>query len=175
MYAHKRRSKGEGNIFYREDRNTWLARLSWRDPETGKLVSKKSFGKDKAHAERLLEDLIREDKGEVSDQPSVIVSEPASATFRQLARAYEDHKVTAPKYRGDRKVNGMRSELTVRFRIKVLREYFGDQLVTTITVAAVEKFRNVRLDTPTKNKTERTIAAVNREFDLLKARVLNAI
>lgn len=167
--AQKRRSKGEGNIFYREDRNTWVARLSWRDPETGKLVSRKRFGKDKAHAERLLEDLIREHKGADLDQPSVTVSEPASTTFRQLARAYEDHKVTAPKCRGDRKVSGMRSERTVRLRIKVLRDYFGDQLVTTITVAAVEKFRNARIDTPTKNGNERTIAVVNRELEVLRA------
>ena len=46
--AQKRRSKGEGNIFFREDRNVWVARLSWRDPETKKLVSRKRFGKDKA-------------------------------------------------------------------------------------------------------------------------------
>jgi integrase len=163
------RKKGEGNISYREDRNVWVARLSWRDPETKKLVSKRRFGKDRAHAERLLEELIREHRGADVDQPAVTVTEPSLTTFRQLARAYEDHKVTAPKYRGDRKVSGMRSERTVRLRIKVLRDYFRDQLVSTITVAAVEKFRNARLDTPTKNGTERTIAAVNRELEVLRA------
>jgi integrase len=162
------RKKGEGSIYYLEDRNVWVARLSWRDPETKKLVSKRRFGRDKAHAERLLEDLIRERRGDVG-QPSVTVIEPAIATFRQIARAYEDHKVTAPKYRGDRKVSGMRSERTVRLRIKALRDYFGDQLITTITVASVEKFRNARLDTPTKNGTERTIASVNRELEVLRA------
>jgi integrase len=163
------RKKGEGNISYREDRNVWVARLSWRDPETKKLVSKRRFGKDKAHAERLLEELIQEHRGEVSDSPSVVTTEPSLTTFRQLARQYEDHKVTAPKYRGERKVSGMHSERTVRLRIKVLREWFGDQLVSTITVTSVEKFRNARLDTPTKNGTERTIAAVNRELEVLRA------
>jgi hypothetical protein len=67
--AQQRRKKGEGNVSYREDRNVWVARLSWRDPETKKLVSKRRFGKDKAHAERLLEDLIRERSGAEVDQP----------------------------------------------------------------------------------------------------------
>jgi hypothetical protein len=60
MAQKKIRKKGEGSIYYLEDRNVWVARLSWRDPETKKLVSKRRFGRDKAHAERLLGELIRD-------------------------------------------------------------------------------------------------------------------
>jgi site-specific recombinase XerD len=63
----------------------------------------------------------------------------------------------------------MRFERTVRLRIRVLVDYFGDTPVDRITVATVERFKVERLETPTKHDTERSIASVNRELETLRA------
>jgi integrase len=63
----------------------------------------------------------------------------------------------------------MRSERTVRIRIAVLVSHFGDIPVSNITVASVEKFKATRLNTPTKYDTERNIASVHCELEILRA------
>jgi integrase len=89
--------------------------------------------------------------------------------LKEIAARYSAHKVKPAQYLYDRKVAGMRSVRTERLRIRVLVDYFGDVPVTSITPARVERFKIERLETPTINKTERSIASVNRELETLRA------
>jgi integrase len=163
-----------GYVGQRKRDGKWFARLTWTDETTGKRIDRTKFGRDRAHAERLLTALIAESNGEALESPLSAFSEAgqgtaSTLTFRQLAQAYSDHKVTAPVYRNGRKISGMRSERTVRIRIAVLVAHFGDVPVSNITAASVEKFKNARLNTPTKYDTERNIASVHRELETLRA------
>jgi integrase len=164
----------QGYVGQRKRDGRWFARLTWKDETTGKRIDRTKFGRDKAHAERLLQQLIAEASGQAIESPLAAFTDQGQGTaspltFRQLAAAYSEHKVTPAVYRNGRKVSGMRSEQTVRIRIAVLVPHFGDTPVAGITVASVEKFKAARLDTPTKNKTERSIASVHRELETLRA------
>ncbi len=93
-------TRDSGYVGQRKRDGKWFARLTWTDETTGKRIDRTKFGRDKAHAERLLSQLIAESNGEALESPLSAFSEPGQGaptlTFRQLAQAYSDHKVTAP-------------------------------------------------------------------------------
>lgn len=89
--------------------------------------------------------------------------------FNELATLYEKSKVFAVEYKGNRKVAGLRSYQTVKIFLDVLKKHFGAKLISKIRPSDVEKFKLTRLNTKTKNDTERAIASVNRELAILRA------
>src|SRR5688572_13294800 len=93
-------------------------------------------------------------------------------TFRKLAQIYEQNHVFDAQYVQNRKVAGLRSVAAVRTNLRVLIEYFGNFLVKEITKSDIQKFKLERLNTPTRRNKQRSIAAVNRELQLLR-RMLN--
>ncbi len=73
------------------------------------------------------------------------------------------------EYRGDRKIGGLRSSRTVKYRVTALVDHFGKMKLRTITLGEIERFKAKRLNTKTKSGKERSIAAVNRELEVLRA------
>lgn len=91
-------------------------------------------------------------------------------TFRELAEVYRQHKVKPAEYIGDRKIAGLRSVRTVQYRINALLEYFGEMRLRSITPGEVHRFKSERLKTKVHSgKKGRSIAAVNRELEVLRA------
>lgn len=97
---------------------------------------------------------------------------PRQMTFAKLVDLYIDFKVKPAEYRNERKIAGLRSVRTVRYRITPLVEYFGDRQVQSITPGEIHKYKEDRLNTPTKYGGERKIATVQRELEVLRA-ILN--
>jgi hypothetical protein len=117
-------------------------------PQTGKLYARVDYtyasgrrreltrtANDEAHANELLAQLVAqaEQLAKHSPEPApkwatTNVPSPANitapATFKTVVDAYSALKAHRAQYRNDRKISGLRSERTVRLRIKVLVEYW---------------------------------------------------
>lgn len=90
--------------------------------------------------------------------------------FSDVVARYRDEKAIAPVNHNGRKIAGMKSWYTTRIYLTVLDAYFGNNRVKDIRPADLEAFKRKRLATPTKSgKAERTIAAVNRELEVMRA------
>ncbi|MDQ3012056.1 MAG: site-specific integrase, partial [Acidobacteriota bacterium] len=120
---------------------------------------------DRKDAKRVIRELLDglEERGERS-------LEADRLTFAQVANRYRNEKAIEPVYQGTRKISGMRSWYTTRIYITVLEEHFGNKRLKDIRPVDLEGFKRKRLATPTKaGKGERTIAAVHRELEVLRA------
>lgn len=53
--------------------------------------------------------------------------------------------------------------------LKTLVEHFGGKRIREITHEDIERFKLARLRLPTRRGTQRTIASVNRELELMRA------
>ena len=90
-------------------------------------------------------------------------------SFIDLADKYEKNKIVKAKYQNGKKVSGRRSVLPVKTSLNALKQYFGKKKLRDITPNDLEKYKNKRLNTPTIHGTQRKIASVNRELELLRA------
>lgn len=93
-------------------------------------------------------------------------------SFRQLAQVYESRKLVPAEYHGERKVRGLRSYQTPKGYLRTLTQYFGSRHIRNITHSDIEEYKQARLKTPVKESNDpkqRSIAAVNRELELLRA------
>jgi len=59
-------------------------------------------------------------------------------------------------------------DTSVKYFIPILREHFGDKLLSEINYKALEDFRDLRKRTPTQHRTERSERTVNLEMATLR-------
>jgi integrase len=139
------------------------ARLTYTDA-AGKRHDLTRRAESITHARELVKQLRRglDDHGEKTVEGDRV-------TFRALADVYEKQKLQPARYKGDRKISGRRSYLTPLSYLRTLTAHFGAKRIKSITHADVEKFRNLRLHTPTDKGRERSIASVNRELEVLRS------
>ncbi len=95
-------------------------------------------------------------------------------TFAELAKVYAERKLIPAVYAGEgeyrRRVAGLRSHKSPHGFLRVLVENFGRRRVRSISHADVEAFKLLRLQTPRQRDGHpRSIAAVNRELEMLRA------
>jgi len=156
-----------GYVGQRKSDGKWYARVQVNG------LDKTKWAKTEDEARVLLEQLRAEcDVIAITAPPAVpngSAHEASAIKFKTVADRYSAHKVRPAQYRNDRKIAGLRSERTAKLRIKVLVEYLGEMPIDRITPATVEQFKLERLNTRTRNKTERQIASVNRELEQLRA------
>src|ERR1044071_1380938 len=112
-------AKEKRGYVFKDKYNRWFARTSYRD-EFGKYHNVKKVVRDRAHAKEVLKGLLRE----LDDHGGKSV-EASRMTFGELADYYEKTYLIEPRYVGDRKVAGLRSRYDAKFRLDILREYFG--------------------------------------------------
>jgi integrase len=153
-----------GYVF--KDSGKWYARFTYMDG-AGKRRNVKwlvDWVRNQTEAEEELTDVLREfeDRGERALDGHRMI-------FRKLAEIYEGHKLIPAEYVGERKVAGLRSWKTPRAFLHTLVEYFGACRIKDITKSSIEDFKLKRLRTPTIRGTQRTIASVNRELEVLRA------
>lgn len=130
----------------------------------GKRKEKHIKAESKTHARELYDKMKRE----LSDHGYQSL-DASRMTFNEAAKAYEETRLQPAQYVGERKIAGLRSHTTPKRFLQTLREYFGKRHIKGITHADIEKFKLERLKTPTYKGTERAIASVNRELELLRA------
>jgi integrase len=159
----------------------WHACITfWKD---GKRIQKLQKPKDNTKtaarllAKKMMDDI--EDNGENS-------IEAMNMTFAQLADFYEKNYLVEAEYVNDRKVAGYRSKYELSLRLEVLRKYFRNKKIQSITHGEIKKLKSERLKTPVilgKNtrgtektgkpvERQRSIGTVHKELGLLR-RVLN--
>jgi integrase len=187
--------KPRGTILKRKARTrsgkpTWWARVNYVDPVTGKRRDLQRRANSKSDAQDLRDELINDIK---KTHARSVRGE--RMTFGDLCDYFEEHYLKPAQYVDGRKVAGVRSLMTPVGQLKVLRGYFGERRLRSITHGDVRTFRTARLKTPTradvarhdealkqyqkalkrKQRAERpqmqvtrTIATVNRELSLLR-------
>jgi len=133
---------------YQRKEGSWWARLRFPDPVTGRTryISRKA--KNKRDAADLVDALKR--KHAVSDGRALLHERK---TFGDLLAFFEARYVKEAIYAGDRKIGGYRSVHSVRYRVGILRTYFGARLLTSVTYESLRTFREDRLTTPTYRGT----------------------
>ncbi len=96
----------------------------------------------------------------------------SNMTFDDLADHFQQHYLSPAEYIGERKISGVRSIVPVLAILKALRTYFGKKALRSITYSEICSYKAIRLKTPTRFGTQRSIATTNRELSKLK-RMLN--
>ena len=154
------------NGYVYRDGQSWVARLDFTD-ESGKRRVIRRYCETKTEANRKRFEIVRslEERGEKAIDGDRL-------TFKELAEKYKETRLIPAEYVNKRKVAGVRSLQTPVGMLNVLVEHFGNRKVRSITHADLEAFKLARLKIPTVRGTERSIAAVNRELELLRA-ILN--
>lgn len=83
--------------------------------------------------------------------------------FKELVEEYEKH------------AKGKKSYHVERHYIKRVKEHFSGRLLHEISALDVEKYKNIRKETPTRMKRPRSGTAVNRELACLRAMLNKAV
>jgi integrase len=152
-----------GYTYFDPQNQKWTARITFTDSR-GKRRQLRRVADSEAGANKLLRKLLNdfETKGEKA-------IDAEKMTFSDLAAAYRAFKVKPAEYVGDRKTAGLRSFKSTGHRIDVLVTYFGKTRLRAITPGAVAQFKEDRLKVKTRSGKDRSITAVNRELETLRA------
>jgi integrase len=156
-----------GYVYFDEDRRRWVARLTYTDPDTGRRVQRKAHALTKTEARDKLDGL----RAKLKEQGERAVTSEQN-TFAELAREYERQRLIPAEYVGDKKVAGRRDLATPKGWLKRLKVHFGDWKLSAIRRADIEDYKLKLLRLPTQAGGARSITAVNREMEFLRA-VLN--
>lgn len=136
----------------------------------GKRKEKHLKAESKRHARELYDKMRRE--FEDHGQETI---DATRMTFRQLAEHYKKARLQPAEYKGDRKISGRRSYKAPLGYVATLVSYFGGKHIKSVTHADIERFKLERLKAPTPHGTERSIASVNRELEVLRAMLRFAV
>jgi integrase len=151
---------------YQDKDGRWYCRYDYKD-ESGKWRTIRRRAETKGKAKETLDKLLRDFKERGQNG-----LDGDRMTFNNLADYYQSTYLNPPQYVDGRKVTGQRDYLNSKCLLGMLRKHFGTQKLKAITHGALERFRILRLQTPTKHEKQRSIATVNRELSLLR-KILN--
>jgi integrase len=138
--------------------------------EDGKRKDLWLQAKNRTHAQEIIQDKIKELKehGEKSVDASRM-------TFKELADYFEMNFLIAAEYVDGRKIAGRRSVKGLKEQLEIMKCFFNNKPIRSISYGDLWRFKLQRLRTPTKRnkgKGARAIASVHRELALLR-RMLN--
>lgn len=145
----------------------WIARKRYRDP-SGVWREKKRLAASHREAKEALQAI----RDEIASDARSHSSDARGRTFKELADFYEREYVKPPAYLGERKVAGLRSHVRVRQHLDVLREHFGAAPLDRLSYDDLRRYKERRLQTRTKQHTDRSVSAINNELRILR-RALN--
>jgi integrase len=151
----------EGSIHRRDGR--LYARVSYVDA-SGKQRFIERRADNKIHARELIRKLLNDLANGGSE-----IFEGERLLFREAAERYSKWKLVPAQYVDDRKVAGIRSLPSAQRFLRVITDYFGNRRIRSITHADLDQFKRNRLNTPTIQGRQRSIASVNRELEMLRA------
>jgi len=150
MGVFKRKNKDgmEGEIWY----------VDYRDP-TGKRIIK-AVGPSKREAEAYLGKV----KASIREGRFFDIKKENRVVFNELLDAYVEKVKDTKFYRQ-----------SMRFSLPVIREKFGNRLLSEIDYKMLEDFRDERKKTPTQYGTERSDRTVNFELSIVRQAFRKAI
>jgi integrase len=142
------------------------ARFQYTDSH-GKTKEKYKAISDKRNARGAVEQLRRELELHGSE-----ILDAEKLKFCEVAEKYKQTKLVEAQYVDGVKVSGRRSLQPLHTPLKALVDYFGQRRIRSIKAVDLEAYKRQRLNTPTQHGTQRKVATVNRDLELLRA-ILN--
>lgn len=141
-----------------------FALVTWTDTTTGKRVQRKKKASNRVEAKRLLRKML----GEMENHGTQTFDSDRM-TFSELADKYADVHITEAKFINGRKVSGLRNTRDPMKFLQTLIDHFGKVRIRAITHGDIIRFKNTRLNEPTIKGTQRSMASVNRELEVLRS------
>ena len=155
----------------RHQKVEYLARLMYRDNETGARKEKSKTAPSMSEAKRCLKDL--EDEFQIGGQRTV---ESDHMTFPELAKHCKETRYCEAQFDNDgRKIIGVRGKDTIEAQIKALEDYFGSIRLRDIQVANLRAYRKHRLFCKNRRGEPLSVATVNRELSTMRAMLNEAL
>src|SRR5262245_43943383 len=151
-----------GSIVKRKDGKLY-ARITYKG-EDGERHDITRRATDRKDARRIIKELLNdlEEQGEKAIGVDRM-------KFSEAAETYRDKKAIPPVIRDGRRIAGLKSWYTTRIYLDTLKAHFGDVRLKEITASDLEDFKQKRLATPTQYEKDRTLSAVQRELETLRA------
>ncbi|MBD0369772.1 MAG: tyrosine-type recombinase/integrase [Pyrinomonadaceae bacterium] len=138
------------------------ARVRFKD-ENGKARDIWKKADSRTDARKIIRQILREIEALTPKQ-----LDAANMTFAELASHYLEYYLQPAVYVGDKKVSGVRSLVTARTVVKPLVAHFGSHRLKSITYGQIRSYKQMRLQTPTRQGGQRSIASINRELGQLR-------
>jgi integrase len=140
--------------------------ISYKDDDTGK----QKFKERRVTSNRMtdLPAAIRELQNEFAQDGQEAV-EAAKVTFERAAREYAKEHIQPAEIVNDRKVSGLKRPGDAERWLETLIAHFGKKPIRKIGAKEIKQYKNQRLKTKTRRKTNYSIASVNRELEILRA------
>lgn len=155
----------------RHQKVEYLARLMYRDSETGARKEKSKSALTVSEAKRCLKDL--EEEFERGGQRAV---ETDHMTFVDLVKHCKETRYCEAQFDSEgRKIIGVRGKDTIDSHIKALEEYFGSDKLRDIRVANLRAYRKHRLFCKNRHGKRLSVATVNRELSTMRAMLNEAM
>jgi integrase len=147
-----------------KSKNKWIVRIEYFDDIKGK----KCFME--RHADR---------KGDATDLRNKLVDEVKKShgqsqtgermTFNDLAAICEKNFYQPAEFAEGRKISGVRSPITAKSQLDVLRKFFGKRLLRGITTESLYDYKRWRLKTDSERTGEPVkISTANRELSTMR-------
>lgn len=150
--------------YVKKNGKSWMARLTYTDPETGKRRDIRRFALTKTEAQEILQGLRQ-----VCKDHGARPLDGERMTVTKLAEHYAKVRLKEAEYHGERKIAGLRSYRTAQQHVEALKNFFGSKRLKSITPSDLETYKQLRLKQQTVRGKERTITSVNRELETLRA------
>lgn len=150
----------KGSILERDGKI--YARIQFTD-ENGKRRDLWRRVESRAEARKKIKELVKDSESKTAKE-----LDATNLTFADLANHYLEHYLQPAVYVGDKKVSGVRSLVTARTVVKPLVEHFGKHRLKSLTYGQVRSYKQMRLQTPTRQGGQRSIATINRELGQLR-------
>lgn len=149
----------------------YLARLRYRDAETGARKEKSKSAPSISEAKRRLREL--EEEFELGGQRAV---ESDLLTFADLVKHCKETRYCEAQYDSEgRKIMGVRGKDTIEAHIKALEDFFGTIKLRDIRVANLRAYRKHRLLSKNRKGEQLNVATVNREMSTMRAMLNEAM
>jgi integrase len=150
----------KGSILERDGKI--YARVQFID-ENGRKRDLWRRAENRGDARKKIKELVKDSENKTAKE-----IDAANMTFADLATHYLEHYLQAAVYVSDKKVSGVRSLVTARTVVQPSIEYFGKRKLKSISYGEIRRYKQVRLQTPTRQGGQRSIATVNRELGQLR-------
>jgi integrase len=170
--ARKRRGRGEGSIYYREDRQLWVCTISLGSDGKGKRRRRTVFGKTKAEVQAKLRKLqTRVDSGQKVDASALTVMQFFDSWLEGIkptvaAYTYREYKAHVERYLKPKVGSG---ELTGLTALDVLRLYA--ELEKDGVSPAMRKKAGITLGVALQSAANLVLIPVNPARGVKKAKV----
>lgn len=134
-----------GQIFQdKKGKGNWIARLCYSN-SNGKRTAIQRKAENKTQAREILKGLL-----ETVDKGGRKAIDAEKMTVNDLCDFYAEHYLFEAKVVNGRKVSGLRSHITVKGYIRLIREYLGAVKLKTLTYEDLRTFQTKLLERKTR-------------------------